>query len=81
MIPKRQNPITLGDYRPISLVGCVYKLIAKILANRLRGVLENMINKKQSEFLSRRGLLDSVLIANETVDYRKEEGSDSKGGL
>jgi len=66
--PKRQNSITLGDYRPISLVGCIYKLIAHILTNRLKGVLKNVIDKKQSVFLSGRGLLDRVLVANETVD-------------
>jgi len=55
------------------LVGCVYKLIAKILANRLKGVLENVIDKKQSAFLSGRGLLDSVVVANETVDYLRKE--------
>ena len=33
LIPKVQNPMELKDYRPISLVGCVYKLLATILAN------------------------------------------------
>ena len=74
LIPKRQNPITLGDYRSISLVGCVYKLIAKIIANILKGVQENVIDKKQSAFLDRRGLLDSVLVANEIVDYLRKKG-------
>jgi len=64
LIPKKESPISLGDYRPISLVGCIYKLIAKILANRLKGVLENVIDMEQSTFLSGRGFLDSVLIAN-----------------
>ena len=62
LIPKCENPSELGDYRPISLVGCVYKLILKILANRLKRVLEKVIDKNQSVFLSGRGLLDSVLI-------------------
>ena len=73
LIPKKESPISLGDYRPISLVGCVYKLIAKILTNKLKGVLENVIDMKQSAFLSGRGLFDSVLIANETVDYLRKD--------
>jgi len=73
LIPKKESPISLGDYRPISLVGCVFKLIAKILANRLKGVLENVIDMKQFAFLSGGGLLDSVLIANEMVDYLRKD--------
>jgi len=37
LVPKRENPSTLNDYRPISLVGCVNKVIDKVLANRLKG--------------------------------------------
>jgi len=40
LIYKKDNPGNLGDYKPISLVGCIYKIIAKILANRLKGVLQ-----------------------------------------
>ena len=39
LIPKRENPMSLHDFRPISLVGCVYKVITKILANRIKNVL------------------------------------------
>jgi len=73
LIPKCKNPSDLGDYRPISLVGCVYKMIAKILANRLKRVLNKIIDINQSTFLSGRGLLDSVLIANKTVDFLRKE--------
>ena len=51
LIPKCKNSSVLGDYIPISLVGCVYKLISKILANRLIRVLENVIDKNQSTSL------------------------------
>jgi len=50
----------------------MWKVIAKILANRLKGVLPKVIDKHQAAFLSGRGLLDSVLIANETVDYLRK---------
>ena len=34
LIPKTTNPQTLNDYRPISLIGCAYKIVSKILATR-----------------------------------------------
>lgn len=39
LIPKVKDPLTLSDYRPISLVGCQYKIISKVLAERLKAVL------------------------------------------
>lgn len=36
LIPKRESPVNLSHYRPISLLGSVYKLLAKVLAERLK---------------------------------------------
>ena len=61
----------MDDYRPISLVGCTYKIISKILSNRLKSVLPKIINYSQSTFIKGRRLLDSILVANEVVEeYR-----------
>ena len=38
LIPKKNNAINIKDFRPISLVGCVYKLLSKVLAHQLRGL-------------------------------------------
>nr|KYP53426.1 Transposon TX1 uncharacterized [Cajanus cajan] len=73
LIPKVDDPQSLGDYRPISLVGCLYKILAKILANRLKKVLPSVIDDRQSAFLEGRNLLQSVVIANETLDEVKKE--------
>ena len=43
LIPKKCNVVSIKDFRPISLVGSVYKLLSKVLANRLRVVLDNLI--------------------------------------
>jgi len=73
LVPKKNNPSNLNEFRPISLVGCVYKIISKILANRIKKVLPSVIDLNQATFLGVRGILDSILVVNKTVDYLKKE--------
>lgn len=76
LIPKVENPQSLNEFRPISLVGSMYKILAKVLANRLRLVIGSVISDAQSAFVKGRQILDGILIANEVVDdasKRKKE--------
>jgi hypothetical protein len=70
LIPKNHGADELKDFRPISLVGGMYKIIAKLLANRLKVVLGKIISPSQSAFVKGRQILDSVLITNECLDSR-----------
>ena len=45
LIPKKNNDVNIKDFRPISLVGNVYKLLFKVLANKLKRVLDKFISE------------------------------------
>jgi len=73
LIPKVSSPMAMKDFRPISLLGCFYKILAKVLARRLAGVMNSIISPTQSAFLKGRSLMDGVLVVNELVDFAKKK--------
>ncbi|RVW45049.1 rRNA-processing protein UTP23-like [Vitis vinifera] len=67
LIPTKGGAEDLSDFRPISLVGSLYKLLAKVLANRLKKVVGKVVSSTQSAFVEGRQILDAALIANEST--------------
>ncbi|GKB55750.1 putative RNA-directed DNA polymerase, eukaryota, reverse transcriptase zinc-binding domain protein [Tanacetum coccineum] len=68
IIPKVNNPTQITDFHPISLIGIHYKIIAKILANRLSKVIDKIVSKEQSAFIAERQILDGPIILNHILD-------------
>ena len=75
LIPKKEGIEDLKDFRPISLVGSVYKLLAKVLANKQKLVMGEVIFDSQQAFVQGRQILDAVLIANVALDSRLKENT------
>ena len=67
LLPKVANPVNMKDIRPISLCSVQYKIISKILCNRLKLFLPEIISETQGAFVSGRIISDNILIAHEMI--------------
>lgn len=75
LIPKRENPSGLNEYRPISSVGCIYKILAILLAGRLSKVMNSIISSCQTTFMKGINILDGVVVVNEILHYANKIGN------
>ncbi|KAJ0845937.1 putative RNA-directed DNA polymerase [Helianthus annuus] len=71
LIPKVKDPTCPANFRPISLIGVINKVISKVLVNRLKKVLGNLISEQQSAFLAGRNIMDGPMILNEVLSWLK----------
>lgn len=77
LIPKADKPSTFDNFRPMSLCNCIYKIIAKIIANFLRPILSSHISHEQFSFLENRQIHEGVNTAEEllhTIQFKKLKG-------
>ena len=71
LVPKVNNPMALSDFKPISLIGSMYKILAKILVARFKKIIHVVVGEVQSAFIGGRNIQDGILITNEVVEEWK----------
>jgi len=64
LIPKSRDHAKLNNWRPITLLGSTYKILAKVLTGRLQAVLPHIIRPNQMGFVEGRSILDNVFLAD-----------------
>lgn len=80
LIPKGDTQTTFKDFRPISLCNVIYKLITKVLVERLRPILSWIVSPLQSGFIPGRSTVDNAIILQEVL-YHMKKSKRKKGDL
>lgn len=78
LIPKVDCPRMMSQFRPISICNVAYKIISKVITNKLKRVLPKVISKNQSAFVTGRRVSNNILVVHEllhTMKHGDEEGT------
>ena len=78
LIPKVDHQVHMREFRPISLCNVLYKIITKVIVNRIRPFLHDLVGLLQGSFIPGRGSLENIIVAQETfiplINCRERKG-------
>ncbi|KAK0575315.1 hypothetical protein LWI29_037124 [Acer saccharum] len=75
LIPKVPNPTSMTQLKPINLYNTIYKIVSKILVQKIRPLLPNIVSPNQMAFIQGRQIQDNIIVAQEVLHkFRKVKG-------
>ena len=81
LIPKNNEPLYMTDFQPISLENVVARIILKVIANRLKLILSNVISDAQSAFVPDRLITNNTTVAFEVLHRMRNKRSGKNGQM
>ena len=81
LIPKKNEPQYMFDFRPISLENVISKIVSKVLANRLKVILPNVKSDAQNAFMPSRQIIDNTIVAFEVLHRISNKRKWKKGQI
>ena len=69
LLPKKGDLLDIANWRPVSLLNIDYKIFAKVLANRLKSVIGNVVHTDQSYTVPERSMYDNISLIRDTIMY------------
>ncbi|PKU70563.1 Putative ribonuclease H protein [Dendrobium catenatum] len=75
IIPKHKNAADISDYRPIALCNVLYKIMAKVLAERMKPFMNLIVLDNQAGFVKKRVSTDNILLANDILSYAAKKSA------